>query len=222
MACQISFCGQDRPMASEEARSQEASWLSDHVTLLAVLQGHPVPLGVMALLGKWLCHIWGRKKAISSPEVITHSVQPFQELPGRQRKTNVGEGTGSWCCYGKGRPPGGRTGTCHSSTVTYHWMTVNWWQVGINIHDPPTKRQRPLHTSREAGRNGNIFTSQHPWVSKAEGATGWYLRAKRSLLGWLASPVRDLRNPIGIFPWGILGLRPKTYHFLITRVDWWK
>lgn len=40
------------PTASGEPRSREAPWLSDHVTLLAPLQGHPVPLGVMALLGK--------------------------------------------------------------------------------------------------------------------------------------------------------------------------
>lgn len=57
------FVDKSWPMASEETRSQEASWLSDHVALLAVLQGHPVPLGVMALLGKWLCHIWDRKKS---------------------------------------------------------------------------------------------------------------------------------------------------------------
>lgn len=46
------FVDKSWPMASEETRSLEASWLSDHVTLLAVLQGHPVPPGVMALLGK--------------------------------------------------------------------------------------------------------------------------------------------------------------------------
>lgn len=37
----------------------------------------------------------------------------------------------------------------------------------IDTHDPPTKRKRPPHTFREAGKNGNILTFTAPLVFKS-------------------------------------------------------
>lgn len=164
-------------------------WLSDHVTLLALLQGRPVPLGVMALLGKWLCHIWNRKKAISGPGVITHSLS--EALSGTawivDKDQFWGRVTGSWCCYAKGDPTG-RRGTglpCHSSTVIDFWTATKWWQVEINTHNPQTKMQRILYTSALAGKNGDILGFQRH-IEQQDGTRGLW----RSLLGQLASSLQ--------------------------------
>lgn len=72
--------------------------LSSHVTFLALLQGHPVPRKVMLLLRKSLCHMWDRKSIYFEPR-SSHSglTQPFQELPGQQRKTSSERKDGSLC-----------------------------------------------------------------------------------------------------------------------------
>lgn len=62
--------------------------MSSHVTFLALPQGRPVPLEVMFLLRKSLCHTWDRKKNIYFESQSNHSelAQPFKNcLDSRER-----------------------------------------------------------------------------------------------------------------------------------------
>lgn len=195
MACQglsqRGFCGQVLTSSLRGNKVPGGPRLSDHVTLLAPLQGHPVPLGVMALLRKWLCHIWDRKKAISSLEVITHSVNAaFSGTAQTVEKDETwGRVTRSRCCHSKPGPPWrekiGKGLPCRSSMwrmFAQPWNDDRW----RSIHMTPKPRCRGLSTLPcRQGRAGTSSSSQHPCISEAHWATEWYLRAVK-VPPWLA------------------------------------
>lgn len=121
--------------------------MSSHVTLLALPQERPVPLEVMFLLRKSLCHTWDRKKNIYFESQSNHSelAQPFQELPGQQRNTSSERNDGSLCCQARDiQLPGKKGRVCHfDSRSKYFWPAMHDKSI---LYTPPTPWCRDLGT----------------------------------------------------------------------------
>lgn len=113
--------------------------MSSHVTFLALPQGHPVPLEVMFLLRKSLCHTWDRKNIyFESQSNHSELAQPFQELPGQQRKTGSERKDESLCCQARDNQLLGEKGrVCHfDSRSKYFWPAMH--DGSILVYTPHT------------------------------------------------------------------------------------
>lgn len=145
--------------------------LSSHVTFLALMQGRPVPLKVMFLLRKSLCHMWDRKNIyFESQSNHSELAQPFQELPGQQRKTSSEGNDGSLCCQMRDDQLPGRRARfvilLLRINISGQPCMMHAWDacmIGTSMYTPPTPRCRDLDTY-PADREGAYPYTQHSWV----------------------------------------------------------
>lgn len=137
---------------------------SSHVTFLALPQGRPVPLEVMFLLRKSLCHTWDRKKKnIYFESQSNHSelAQPFQELPGQQRKTGSERNDGSLCCQARDdQLPGKRAGFV--SLILGVKISGQPCMMRASLYTPPTPWCRHLGT-HPANEKVTYSYTRHSW-----------------------------------------------------------